>query len=578
MPVLAKKRDELTAAELAVIQRNSEDTAKYIEALTECINNSGAAQRKPFIMCREPNSLKIAGVNAKNVIIYPDVVDKCMATVATDKIKHPHNLGSEVMSKLADELRNPALIMHSRTVSGGLVAVTSLKDYESRPVVIALAQNNKGGIEVCKVASSYGRNDFENWMQRNFDENRLIAYNDKKSNELFRFLPGLQSALEEQQLISFNDSIAYSFDSVKGFDEKKLQEILSEKPPTTLPLKPTPEKKYKPNPAYEAKIKEARGADLVEYFRRRSYTVEKTGNEFYIKEIPGLAINQEHGKWFHHYSEVGGSNSIDCLTKVLDVDFKKAVEELSGGRVENFSFQNRINDAHKSATAQPKKDKEFVLPEPAENNNRVIAYLTQTRKIPPEIVYEFIRNKKLYQEKNTGNAVFPHSKNGKIIGAELEGTGSTSRFKKNLSTPGEVSSFAIAFSPKTTKAYVFESSVDLMSFYAMVDRKNNNLEGVALVSMSGLRPSIIKDIEARGIEILSCVDNDEKGLKFESTHGLKRAGTLLEKEGVKDWNDLWIKKVEESFQSEKVSDISDKSAVEVGASIDVDIEEIGIDD
>jgi hypothetical protein len=293
MPTLAEKQENLTTEELAAIERNHEDNTKYIESLTECINNSGAAQRKPFVMCREPNSLKLAGVNAKNVIIYPDVVDKCMATDVTDKIKHPHNLSNEVMCKLADELRNPALIMHSRSKEGALVIVTELKDYEDRPVVVALARNNKGGLEICKVASSYGRNNFENWMQRNFDENRVIAHNERKSNELFRFLPGLQSALEEQQLISFNDSIAYSFDSVKGFDVKSLQENKSAEIPPITSAKPktTPEKKYRPNPSYEAKIKEARGADLVEYFKRRGYTVEKYSDEFYVKEIPGLAIN-----------------------------------------------------------------------------------------------------------------------------------------------------------------------------------------------------------------------------------------------------------------------------------------------
>jgi hypothetical protein len=563
----------LTADELAIVNRNSDDNAKYIERLTEYINNPGAAQRKPIVMCQEPNSLKLAGVNAKKVTITPKVIDKCMASVPTDKINHPHNLDENIMRKLVDEIRNPALIMHSITKQDSLVVVTGLKDKENHPVVVALAKGKQGESEICAISSAYGKTHFANWLKKFIDQNKIIACNKEKSNDLFRFLPERQFVPEEQQIITYNDSIAYSLDSVKGFDKNILQNSESVKKG-----KPISKKTFRSNPAYEEKIVEARGADLVSYFEKRGYEIDKEGSEFYIKGIPGLCINPEKGKWFSHYENIGGSNSIDCLTKVMGIDFKRAVEELSGGRAEDFSFQTRNQEANKSTANLPKKEKEFVLPEVAENNNRVIAYLTKTRKIPPEIVFEFIRNKKLYQEKNTGNAVFPHYKNGKIIGAEMEGTGSYSRFKKSLTTPNENSAFAVAFSQKTTKAYVFESAIDLMSFYSMVDRQKNNLDGVAFVSMAGLKPSIIKEYESRGIEILSCVDNDEKGRKFENDNGFKRAGTMLEDEGAKDWNDFWKMKVDKSINPKKDFDVSKKNPSKVVEDLQPEIEEIEFDE
>jgi hypothetical protein len=287
--------------------------------------------------------------------------------------------------------------------------------------------------------------------------------------------------------------------------------------------------------AYLDKVEQARNGDLLGYFQSHGYEIQKQGSEFYIKSIKGLCINPSKGTWFSHYDGSGGHNSIDCLTKVIGLNFKEAVTQLSGysytSPSKNSSFQIRQN------TSEYKKEvKQLVIPERADNNKRVIAYLTQTRKIPKEIVYQYIKADKIYQDKNTGNAVFPHTKNGKIVGAELQGTLSEKRFKGIAKGTGD-SIFAVTFSKEIKKAYIFESTIDLMSFHAMLG-KNNNLNGVALISMAGLKPQVIKTIQRNGVEIFSCVDNDEKGRKFETDNNFPRAFDILEKVGVKDWNDL----------------------------------------
>ncbi len=64
-----------------------------------------------------------------------------------------------------------------------------------------------------------------------------------------------------------------------------------------------------------------------------------------------------------------------------------------------------------------------------------------------------------------------------------------------------------------------------------------------LVSMGGLKPNALKKLEASGLKIYSCVDNDEKGKKFNEVNGFKSAGKKLSEEGVKDWNQLLQKRV-----------------------------------
>lgn len=52
-------------------------------------------------------------------------------------------------------------------------------------------------------------------------------------------------------------------------------------------------------------------------------------------------------------------------------------------------------------------------------------------------------------------------------------------------------------------------------------------------------------MEAQGLKIYSCVDNDEKGKKFNEVNGFQSAGRKLQEEGVKDWNELLQKRVRE---------------------------------
>ena len=83
------------------------------------------------------------------------------------------------------------------------------------------------------------------------------------------------------------------------------------------------------------------------------------------------------------------------------------------------------------------------------------------------------------------------------------------------------------------------------------------MQGVLLVSMAGLKPSIPKRLEAEGVTIISCVDNDDKGRSFEVANGFNRPESvkkLLDEKGFKDWNELLV------FQSASSNaNISEKS-------------------
>lgn len=277
-------------------------------------------------------------------------------------------------------------------------------------------------------------------------------------------------------------------------------------------------------------IQKARNADLADYFQRSGYECELRKNELHVKGYGGLFVNTQTNEWFcfsQQGNNRGGKNPVNCLTDVLGIDFKTAVEQLSGGRLVYEKKQNQD-------VSFSERKRELVLPEKADNMKRVFAYLCQSRKISPELVSQLAHDGLLYQD-TRGNAVFVHKDdNGKIIGAEIQGTSSFQRYK-GVAAGTSDSVFAVKIGePK--KCYVFESAIDLLSFKQLANQEKIN--NSVLVSMAGLKPNSIKKLAESGMKMYSCVDNDEAGIKFTESNNLTACRKILEDHGVKDYNDL----------------------------------------
>lgn len=322
---------------------------------------------------------------------------------------------------------------------------------------------------------------------------------------------------------------------------------------------------------FERLAQEARQASLLEYFQRSGYTVKRQGSEYYVTDIPGLCIKPDTNQWFHHYTGQGSTNnSVNCLVWVLGKDFRQAVYELTGqdithARSDEFPRSQRPQYTAPPRPAKPEPvKKELEMPAQAENMRRMFAYLCQSRKIPAAIVEELVHANLLYQSENTvdsivngekktyhnANAVFVHrDADGKAIGAELQGCNTFRRFKGIAPGTGDS---AFMFTPvpardgKVRRAYIFESAIDLLSFYTFcVEKDRRNLVGSLLVSMAGLKPSVPKRLQEQGIEIISCVDNDDAGRRFEKDNGFVRSASVkakLDEQGVKDWNELLVQR------------------------------------
>jgi hypothetical protein len=299
----------------------------------------------------------------------------------------------------------------------------------------------------------------------------------------------------------------------------------------------------------------ARDSNLADYFTQSAYTTQRRGAEVYIAEYPGLCVNVNTNKWYSHYEGVGGSNAIDCLVKICGRDFKQAVRELTGQDVGVSEKPQRCKVIMErpwltQLESAEKSDKVFELPERGANMRRLFAYFCKERKIPAAIVEELVKANLLYQSAGQvativdgvpqiakpPNAVFVHlNADGEAIGGEVQGINSFRRYKGLVAGTSDSVFMFSPTSAKLTTAYLFESGIDLLSYYSLTSKEN--LQGVSLISMSGLKPTVPKRLQADGLNVLSFADNDEAGRKFERDNNFKRGSDALEKADCKDWSD-----------------------------------------
>lgn len=283
----------------------------------------------------------------------------------------------------------------------------------------------------------------------------------------------------------------------------------------------------------ESEIEQARQADLAEYLRMCGYNLKREGRSYRVTDFYGGMVVTGN-KWFWQAEQVGGK-SIDFLTNILHMSFRTAVQALNdvpAASESDIYMPHTI--AMSDCTYTP-----VEIPEKANDNRRIIAYLCQRRNIRYDIVMYLIQANKLYQD-TMGNCVFViHNENGCLIGAESHGTGYT-RYKRSTRHTGY--GFTLHCGRNPTGAMFFESAIDLLSYYQIYESELTHHD---LVSIAGIgNDATIRQYHQRHPDnkICICSDNDDAGdrliVKIRSELDCKIY--IHRPQNCHDWNDVLL--------------------------------------
>lgn len=174
-----------------------------------------------------PYSILLVNANKYDLVINQSVLKNSMNSEDI-KIKHHssgHNISLEFIKKLPEAIRNPLMIFKGRNNS--IILITDFMDFKNRNIIIPIELNCQGyANKVNKITSIYGRTNIEKFIKKHLVEKNILAYNKNKTDKLFYQIG--QQLSNDEQIISYDDSISYTTENVK-YPTKERSEIMEEK-------------------------------------------------------------------------------------------------------------------------------------------------------------------------------------------------------------------------------------------------------------------------------------------------------------------------------------------------------------
>ena len=273
---------------------------------------------------------------------------------------------------------------------------------------------------------------------------------------------------------------------------------------------------------------QARRTDLANFLISHGEKVKKSGSEYEWLDGSQKVTIRGH-LWYHQYEQKGG-DAVDFVRRFYNKDYAEAVEMLlnnCGGQI---------------ITSPPtgKERKPFELPPRNDRMSRVFSYLLLTRGIDKDVLFEFVKNKMIYESADYYNAVFVgYDLNGIPRHAHKRGTVTSNPYKGNVA--GSQPEFSFHWHGTSDKIFLFEAPIDMLSFISMHKEnwKNHSYAASCSVSDRVLFQCLNDNTNIKNVFL--CFDNDEAGQTANKRIADKLNSMNIKSEILipihKDWNE-----------------------------------------
>ena len=279
----------------------------------------------------------------------------------------------------------------------------------------------------------------------------------------------------------------------------------------------------------DEQIAEARKITLLAYFQSTNPGIlkQKSGGRYIHKDHDSFVIDNGKGQWYWNSQSQKGHSSIDYLMRVEGMGFIDAVQTLTGDSTPTSHTSRPPPPASPKPTAQ-EQPKPFTLPKPAENNNKMIMYLS-SRGISDSTARKFINQGLLYESANNCVVFIGRDRQDGNKPKYAAIRSMTSDYKIDIESSDKAFSFCLPPDKADSKTVaVFESGIDALSHHeimkiAQSERGSNQMITNLLadfdghrISLSGTAPLALISFLERNPHVENiylCVDNDKGGEK-----------------------------------------------------------------
>lgn len=256
----------------------------------------------------------------------------------------------------------------------------------------------------------------------------------------------------------------------------------------------------------DEQIQSANNVNILEY-AKKYFDVKRVGtNSYKIEGYGGLHINPVINKW-NCFSQGKGGGPIQFIMFTENKSWVESVKQLLA-----ISANNSIgNQKRRILQKESISNEKLVLPEKNNTYKHMIAYLIRTRGINKDIVYKFIKDKKLYEDINRNCVFVGYDKEGNSKYASIRSTNTNiDKFRGEVKNSNKAYSFNF-LNRNSDRLYAFESPIELMSYMSINKGFNHNAISLAGVSDIALKKFLRdnKNIDT----IRFCLNNDQAGKK-----------------------------------------------------------------
>ncbi|WP_050607380.1 DUF3991 and toprim domain-containing protein [Clostridium niameyense] len=250
----------------------------------------------------------------------------------------------------------------------------------------------------------------------------------------------------------------------------------------------------------------ANSINIISYALSLGYPVKQvTSRSFKIDGYGGLYIHSDGHKW-NWFSQNKGGGAIQFVMEIENKSWVDAVKTLIGKSDEIVKYID-------PEVIEEESKGEFILPEKNTTFKHIFAYLINSRGIKKEIVRDFVKEHKLYENKY-GSCVFVgYDKENNPKYASIRSTNTTGKFFR-CDVKNSDKAYPFCKEGENNTVCVFEAPIDLMSYLTLIKKHNIvNFENHC-ISLGGVADKALEYYlkENPNInKIMLCLDNDEAG-------------------------------------------------------------------
>ena len=253
----------------------------------------------------------------------------------------------------------------------------------------------------------------------------------------------------------------------------------------------------------EEQKQRANAVDLVDFLKRQGEQLTRSGREWRWKRYDSVTVRGN--RWFRHSSRQGGL-AIDFVQEFYGLPFPDTVSLLLGGE-QGVAFKQSDKEASELERGK------FIIPEANTDMHRVYAYLLKQRYIDQNILTHFVREKKIYEDREYHNAIFVgFDENGVARHAHKRGTYSrTANYRGNVE--GSNPEFSFHYIGTSNTLYVFEAPIDMLSYISLNRRcwQQNSY-----VTLNGVAEHAMLHVLSQNKHlnnVVLCLDHDPAGIE-----------------------------------------------------------------